>query len=62
MAAVAEALVVDASVAAKWHLQDEQDAERALVLFDRFVAGRVALWAPTHIRYEVPAVITHDPL
>jgi predicted nucleic acid-binding protein len=59
MAAAADAFVLDASVAAKWHLQDEEDADRALVLLERFVAGRVALFAPSHIRFEVPAVITH---
>jgi predicted nucleic acid-binding protein len=59
MGTVAEALVVDASVAAKWHLKDEEDADRAILLLDRFVAGRVSLWAPSHIRYEIPSVITH---
>jgi predicted nucleic acid-binding protein len=59
MATVAEALVLDASVAAKWHLKDEEDADRAILLLNQFVAGRVALWAPSHIRYEIPSVITH---
>jgi predicted nucleic acid-binding protein len=59
MATIAEALVVDASVAAKWHLQDEVDVDQARQLFDRFVAGQVDLWAPSHIRYEVPSVIAH---
>jgi predicted nucleic acid-binding protein len=59
MATIPEALVVDASVALKWHLKDEADAKSALLLLDRFVSGQVALFAPSHIRYEVSAVITH---
>ncbi len=46
-------LVVDASVAAKWHLTDESLIERASVLRARFDAGRTALSAPAFIRYEV---------
>jgi hypothetical protein len=38
-----EAIVVDASVAAKWYLEDEQDADRALLLLTRFTAGQVNL-------------------
>lgn len=47
------ALVVDASVAAKWHLTDEQDADTAKLLLARFGAGEVDLVAPDQIRYEV---------
>jgi len=57
-----EALVVDASVAAKWYLQDEQDADRALLLFSRFTASQVDLFAPAYRRVEIPAVITHATL
>lgn len=46
-------LVVDASVAAKWHLTDESLIERASVLRAQFDAGRIALTAPAFIRYEV---------
>ncbi len=46
-------LVVDASVAAKWHLTDESLIERANVLRARFDAGRTDLAAPSFIRYEV---------
>jgi predicted nucleic acid-binding protein len=53
-----EALVIDASVAAKWHLRDEQDADKALLVLDEFVTGQIDLWAPEQIRCEVPAAIT----
>jgi predicted nucleic acid-binding protein len=58
MAATAELLVVDASVATKWHLPDEADADRALRLLDQFAAGTVQLIAPAHIRAEVSSAIT----
>src|SRR2546421_8891459 len=58
MAALANALVVDASVAAKWHLTDESDVDEALYLLERFANGEIALWAPEQIRYEVPSAIT----
>jgi predicted nucleic acid-binding protein len=52
------ALVVDASVAVKWHLPDEDDADRALLLLDAFQRGLTDLLAPYHIRYEVGSAIT----
>ncbi len=58
MTKVAEAMVVDASVAAKWHLKDEEFAEQALVLLDQFSEGDITLYAPDQIRYEVPSAIT----
>lgn len=51
-------LVVDASVAVKWHLQDEEHVDQALALLDRFAAGAVELVVPDQIRYEVPSAIT----
>ena len=58
MTQVLNALVVDASVAAKWHLRDEQDASRSWELLQAFLNGELALIAPSHIRYEVPSSIT----
>jgi len=58
MASTAELLVVDASVATKWYLTDEPDADRALALLQRFGRGEVRLVAPLHIRFEVPSAIT----
>ena len=53
-----ETLVVDASVATKWYLTDEADAELALRLLTSFGRGALALVAPQQIRSEVPSAIT----
>ncbi len=53
-----DGLVVDASVAVKWHLKDEEHAAEALQLLMRFTNGAVTLVAPDHIRYEVASAIT----
>src|SRR5215211_348109 len=58
MVAAAERLVVDASVATKWYLTDEPDADLALALLVRFGRGDVQLVAPRQIRAEVPSAIT----
>lgn len=58
MAGAFEALVVDASVAVKWHLPDEEDEEPALALLARFERGDIDLLAPYHVRYEVASAIT----
>lgn len=52
-----EAVVVDASVAAKWYLNDEEAADKALLLVRRFMQGHTEIRAPDQIRYEVPAAI-----
>jgi predicted nucleic acid-binding protein len=56
----ANLLVVDAFVAAKWRLpeDDEEHADLALGLLDQFQAGTLALIAPRHVRYEVVSAIT----
>ena len=53
-----ELWVVEASVATKWHLPDEADADRAHALLSRFLRGQLRLVAPQHIRAEVPSAIT----
>lgn len=58
MTQATEALVVDASVAAKWHLPDEEYSELASILLTRFAEGRTNLIAPSYIRFEVPNAIT----
>lgn len=58
MAEATEALVVDASVAIKWHLTDEDHSDQALALLSRFAHGQARLTAPAPIRYEVPSAIT----
>lgn len=47
-------LILDASVATKWHLADEEYSAIALALRNDYEKGRVDLTAPDHIRYEVP--------
>lgn len=49
--------VVDASVATKWHLHDEQDTDAAVALLAEFREGRVHLVAPDQIGYEVASAI-----
>src|SRR5262249_25052053 len=53
-----ESFVIDASVAAKWHLADEDYSDAALLLLDRATDGQCELWAPDHIQVEVPSAIT----
>ncbi len=57
MVQTANALVVDASVAAKWHLTDEPDAGQAARIFQAFLAGQLVLVAPSQIKHEVPSSI-----
>jgi predicted nucleic acid-binding protein len=49
--------VVDASVAVKWHLEDEPNVPEALTVLDDYQNGQINLLAPEQIRYEVPAAI-----
>ena len=49
--------VLDASIAVKWHLDDEEHTDRAAAVLADYRYGRVALIAPEHIRYEVPNAI-----
>jgi predicted nucleic acid-binding protein len=46
------AFVVDASVALKWYLPDEQGVEQALFLLDAFMREEIALHAPSLIDWE----------
>ena len=50
---VPQGLVVDASVAAKWHLTDENHTKEASALFRLYYSGRTDLIAPSLIRYEI---------
>jgi len=45
--------VVDASVALKWYLLDEDFIEEAAVFRDGYVNERLELIAPDYIRYEI---------
>jgi predicted nucleic acid-binding protein len=54
---MAEKLVVDASVAAKWFLNDEKDVDLAEDILANFLAGDLELHAPRVFRYEVCSLI-----
>ncbi len=45
-------VVIDASIAVKWVLRDEQDSDLAAVLLQAFLDQRLSLVAPSFIRYE----------
>jgi len=48
---------VDASVASKWHLRDEQYVEPSMTLLKEFREGRAYLTAPDYILHEVANAI-----
>ncbi len=58
MTPAAEALVIDACVAVKWHVHDEDHVAQATLLLTRFAQGSVDLLAPDHIQPEFTAAIT----
>ncbi len=58
MASPAKGLVLDASVAVKWHLKDEEYAAESALLLTQFAQGRVELFAPSHINYEVASAVS----
>ncbi|MHB8575578.1 MAG: type II toxin-antitoxin system VapC family toxin [Dehalococcoidia bacterium] len=49
--------ILDASIAAKWYLNDEEFVDECQLLLDRYVDGSLRLIAPLHILYEVPNAI-----
>lgn len=53
----ANRVVVDASVAIKWYLDDEEHVDEARAVLAAYVANEIAFLAPDHIRYEVPNAI-----
>ncbi|MAG37549.1 MAG: hypothetical protein CL878_15035 [Dehalococcoidia bacterium] len=58
MIALTDTLVLDASVAVKWHLTDEDHVAEAQSLFSAFTQGQTKLAAPDHIYAEVASAIT----
>ena len=46
-------LVIDASVALKWRLRDEEATSQADTLLEDFLAGKLALRTPTLFDYEI---------
>jgi predicted nucleic acid-binding protein len=55
-----QTLVLDASVAAKWFLKEE-DTEKAVLLRDAHTDGRLTLTAPDLIIYEVANALNYHP-
>ena len=49
--------VVDATVAAKWHLKDEEFVEHADLIKQDHLDGKIQLMAPSHIYAEVGSSI-----
>lgn len=46
-------LVIDASVALKWYLADEEFGPKALSLLDKYVSNDLEFLAPSLLEYEV---------
>jgi predicted nucleic acid-binding protein len=46
-------VVIDASVALKWRLRDEEAVSQADAILDDFLAGRLELLTPTLFDYEI---------
>ena len=46
-------IVIDASVALKWRLRDEEATSQADTLLEDFLAGKLALRTPTLFDYEI---------
>lgn len=49
----AKRVVIDASVALKWRLRDEEATSQADALLDDFLAGKLELITPTLFDYEI---------
>jgi len=46
-------VVIDASVALKWRLRDEEATQQADALLEDFLAGTLVLLTPTLFDYEI---------
>lgn len=53
-------VVIDASVAAKWFIPEE-DSDKASKILHSYVNGRIELYAPDLIIYEVANVLRYRP-
>ena len=45
--------ILDASIAMKWYLDDEDHTSESDAILTAFREGQITLYAPDHIRYEV---------
>jgi len=55
------AYIVDASVAVKWFV-DEEESDKARLVRDHFVDGRLRLIAPDLLKYEVASALRYHPV
>jgi predicted nucleic acid-binding protein len=46
-------IVIDASVALKWYLADEEHSQKALSLLDKYISNELDILAPSLLEYEV---------
>jgi predicted nucleic acid-binding protein len=46
-------IVVDASVALKWYLDDEEHGQKALGLLDKYISDELVILAPSLLGYEL---------
>ena len=54
-------IVIDASVVVKWFIE-ESDSDQALILRDRFIEGKVELYVPTLLYFEVLNALKYSQL
>lgn len=50
---MAKSLIIDASVVAKWLLEDEQESPQAIRIKDEFLQNKISIQVPVFIYYEV---------
>lgn len=46
-------IVIDASVALKWYLADEEHSQKALGLLEKYISNELEMLAPSLLEYEV---------
>lgn len=56
----AKEVVLDASVAVKW-FSTEEEADLAVMLRDKHIAGRLSIVSPDLLIYEVSNALRHNP-
>ena len=61
LAVMAESLIVDASVVAKWFNEGESHEREALALQSAWISGRIQLHSPSLVTYEVCNSIWKNP-
>jgi predicted nucleic acid-binding protein len=54
-------IIIDASVVVKWFIE-ENDSDKALLLRDRFIGGKIELYVPTLLYFEVLNALKYSQL